>query len=118
VTIREQARADFNRLAAIGYIVRDDLHPEVQGAWRNAIVGVGHGRGLRIDMGRVGRKVWASVKRNGQLPDSPRMRKHVRGVYTDHAIASSTDCGVSAMFVPCDTARVRVANHDPQRFAR
>jgi hypothetical protein len=61
VTIREQARADINRLAAIRYIVRDDLHPEVQGAWRNAIVGVGHGRGLRIDMGRVGRKVWASV---------------------------------------------------------
>jgi hypothetical protein len=70
--IREQARADYAVLERVGYVVRDDLRPEVVRAWRNAVVGHGHRAGVRVDSGEVNGQVWAAVNVVDGPPDTTR----------------------------------------------
>ena len=63
--MRDLARRDFAALERDGYVIRDDLQPEAAKAWRHAIVGLGHGAGVRVDTGELGRTgAWASINRD------------------------------------------------------
>ena len=61
LTIREQARRDYLTVERQGYVMRDDQPREAHGAWRSAITGACHRRGLRITTGVARGKVWAAI---------------------------------------------------------
>ena len=69
--VRAQAARDFQQLQRAGYVVRDDLRPEVVRAWRSAIIGRAHAAGFKADTGVIGKSgAWASIN-----PESPDMAR-------------------------------------------
>jgi hypothetical protein len=68
--VRDLARRDFATLERDGYVIRDGMRPEAAKAWRHAIVGLGHGAGVRMDTGELGAgQAWASINRTDPPPD-------------------------------------------------
>jgi len=53
-----------------GYVIRRYLRPEAARVWRHAIVGLGHGAGVRVDTGELGAgQAWAALNRADPPPD-------------------------------------------------
>jgi hypothetical protein len=68
--VRDLARRDFATLERDGFVVRAGMRPEAAKAWRHAIVGLGHGAGVRVDTGALAdRQAWASLNRTDPPPD-------------------------------------------------
>jgi hypothetical protein len=68
--VRDLAARDFAALERDGYVIRTDLRPEAAKAWRHAIVGLGHGAGVRVDTGELGAgQAWASINTADPPPD-------------------------------------------------
>jgi hypothetical protein len=67
--VRDLAARDFATLERDGYVIRDGMRPEAAKAWRHAIVGLGHGVGVRADTGQLAAgHAWAALNRES-APD-------------------------------------------------
>ncbi len=68
--MRDLAARDFAALERDGYVIRDGMRPEAAKAWRHAIVGLGHGVGVRVDTGALADgQAWASLNTADPPPD-------------------------------------------------
>lgn len=68
--VHEQAASDFDRLAAIGLVIRDDLPADAVRAWRDALVGLGQRAGVKIDTGVLkDGSAWAGLSDDDGAPE-------------------------------------------------